>query len=274
MMNAAPKILSWLIQQCLSEDGFAEEGGGLALKQKDSKVSGKLELIRQYPVNPQLIDPKLQAEEIYLAACDEAAGSGSGIHHFVLYAYQQGKSIHFSRKAFTVHVEDESLTPDESSDAQGLLGQCQRHLEATQRIQASMMPGVLHAMQTVMGTLTERLEHHERGYMDMLKLQREMTDAKYEREMAAELEARKAARIDKLIQTLGPVVISRLLPENVQPVKDEGEGELADTGERIPVDVRAKQFISEGLKGPALLEKMQGEGYDIQELIQQFMNVG
>jgi len=274
-MNAAPKILAWLIQQCLSEDGFAEDGGGLVLKQKDSKVAGKLELIRQYPVNTQLIDPKLQAEEIYLAACDEAAGSGSGVHHFVLYAYQQGKGAHFSRKAFTVHIEDESLTPDESSDAKGLLGQCQRHLENTQRIQASMMPGVLHAMSTVMGTLTERLEHHERSYMDMLKMQREMVDAKHEREMAAELEMRKHARIDKLIQTLGPVVMSKLLPESVQPVGEDGDGgELADTGENIPVSVRAKQLISEGLQGSTLLEKLQGEGYDIQELVQQFMNAG
>jgi len=222
------KIEQWLMADCFCDAGFGETGGGIQLKTKEP-VTGRQELVKEYPVKSSADDTKRLAMSLFMDAVEEAEGHGNGTHAFVLYAYRNGEQSHFTKRTVMISVEgQEMILGDEERTAHGLLGQTQRHLEATMRINAQMLPSVVHGFSSIAQTMAERLHHLESTNLETLTLMKELYAQKQVHDLdlihKAAREARMNAILDRVVE-FAPVILPKLLPELLGPPKEETKPE-------------------------------------------------
>lgn len=218
-------IASWFERACFGERGFGADGGGVMLRIKEFH-SGRYDLVNQYHVKRDMPSLAL-AQQIYLDAAEEADGSGGGVHNFQLTAHHQGQKEHFSRKSFPISVEMTGDAPvEEETTAKGLLSQAYRHLEATQRINATALPALVHGYASVTAALADRVAQNDRNIGEVMALWRDMVVAKDEREAETILRIQKNNRVDRAVEAtlkyalplILPKILAMISPTDVQNV--------------------------------------------------------
>lgn len=236
------KITTWVVRDCMTDLGFGGAVGGIQLLSKDVSI-GKMELVKEYPV-PEGSDAIGLARALFLDAQEDADGLGNGTHHYVLYAYRNGQKQHFAKKTFLVVVEgqDNPLSEEEQT-AKGLLGQTQRHLEATQRINAQSLPSLIHGYHGLISELSAHLRHHQSNQLETMTLMKELMMAKEQSELNMAAQVQRELRINGILEKVAefvPVILPKLLPalmegmNTVQTEKPKAEQAMQGTATVLP----------------------------------------
>jgi hypothetical protein len=150
------------------------------------------------------------ADRIATAAQEEAFGLGQGTWPFVVYCKHDGENTPFSRRSFTVHVDQApggDLGPAEDGTNRSLLAQNQRHVEAQMRINVQALSYVVSQTNALLQFAVQRNEEYERTHADALALFRQGLEDKETREANREERARHAERIDKALSMLSEQVL-------------------------------------------------------------------
>jgi len=222
------KVEAWLRKSCFTAGGFGEGTGGIILKSKDSN-SGKQELVKEYPINSDS-NLEILSQSIYLDAVEDAEESSTGTIQFTLYAHRSKQRDHFAKKPFRIISDNDEGSPTEGPSERGLLAQNQRHLEVMARINASMVPTMTYAQNTIIDSLVKRLDHMEQTHVETLTLMKDLIQMKNAQEVEMFLSVQRAQRVDTFIEKvtdMAPELIPKLIDSVVgKPDEKDANGKV------------------------------------------------
>ncbi len=222
-------VRDWLMGQCRGDQRFRESGGGLKLFHRDTLATSRAELVAEFPFDADVGLDEL-ASAIYQTAYSEAHGGGPGAHQFTVRAFRDGDDEHFARKQFRIAVEaDETAAPQDQTSADGLLAQTMRHLEATHRQMAAMLPTVMGAVHQTQDILARRNAGLEANLTETFALMKDLIQEKDRRQSELRVIELREQRHDKMVDRFGGAVML-MAPKIMEKLGVDIGGEDADQG--------------------------------------------
>lgn len=232
------QILEWIVTRCFGDGGFGDDGGGLQLKHRDP-LTNRWELVAEWPCTTE-VDPELLTTAIVQAANAEAHGAGSGTHRFVVHALKDGHEKFFAKRTFGigVDIDDEEVITEQVANEKTLLSDTRRHLEATQKTFAGMLPSYVHGVNMNMRMLAEENHTLRNTSIQTYELLKDLIEEKDRRRVeddiaiaASQRNARLMQRFERVALLAAPHIFKKLGIGQSDPepeVDEEEPGQLPD----------------------------------------------
>ena len=160
-------------------------GGGAPVKDWDSEALSSEE-------------PDSLATDIYETACDDGA-TASRVSRYVVLAYRPGDAVHFRRHFFRVAPTDRDATFEtEEPNAEGLVSQAHRAMEATLRLCLGSVGSTLRSLQIQNDTKDKALQEHTRIQLEVIRLQSELMKRTQEADLGVQERKFSLARKERI----------------------------------------------------------------------------
>lgn len=167
------------------------------------------------------------ALDIHAKLSNEVASLG-GVQKYALYAYHSGDfdnhTARFIIRMQGVTDDDESEALDsEGPDKTGLISQCMRHTEASNRTMVALVQGLVGSYQSTISRLAAMNEKLLDDKVENMELIQEMIESKDDREAKAMTARAKAKGVEQLVgrlSLLAPALVNKVAGKAIFPVED------------------------------------------------------
>lgn len=167
------------------------------------------------------------ALEIHAKLQNEVASLG-GVQKYALYAYHSGDyENHTARliirmQGLSEDGEDEGLD-SEGPDKVGLVSQCMRHTEASNRTMVALVQGLVGTYQSTISRLAamnEKLLDDKLASMELIQEMQEDKDNREAKAMTAKAKAKGVEQLVGRLSLLAPALVNKVAGKPIFPVED------------------------------------------------------
>lgn len=177
-----------------------------------SSAKGTISTVETWPVgDPREYTDSEKLAELLDTICETAQTDADGwgnVCRYMLRAKVEAGYVRSPVVRFHVDGEEEVESGGEPANAQGMLSQAWRHIEATTRMNTELAKAVAHGSTEIVAKLTERLMHHEAKELERVELIESLYDKRAERELALEKEKATARLRDKALTRTMPLLMA------------------------------------------------------------------